>query len=234
MPCINHGQNCDGKECINPNIDNGMMTKVWGPAGWLFLHCVAAGYPYVINPDKPEHLEKQNDYYRFFYYLGKVFPCKYCRNSYQDFITDLSPINHLGSRKKLCKWLYDIHNKVNDKLGVPACEIPSFEDVEKNYEQFRAKCTPTTENEKTANKAKGCVIPANGKPSRSVIKVVEFKPSDSASSPTNPNSQEFPKSNDYIVINKTSLAIGISVFFIILLLCIIYFVNKHYKYTKKL
>ena len=215
MPCVNHGNTCNGNECKNPNVDNGMMTKVWGPAGWLFLHCVAAGYPYVIDPSNPEHLEKQNDYYRFFYYLGKVFPCKYCRNSYQKFITDLSPVSHMGSRKEISKWLYDIHNKVNDKLGVPACEIPSFEEVERIYEQFRAKCTPTTEKEKNDNKGKGCIIPANGKPSRSVIKVVEFKPNETMS-PTNPLKQEFPKSTDYFVIHKSTMFI---IVLILLLIC---------------
>ena len=57
MPCTTHGNNCDGG-CKDPNADNGMMTKVWGPPGWLFLHCVTFGYPYVIIPSKKEHQEK--------------------------------------------------------------------------------------------------------------------------------------------------------------------------------
>ena len=215
MPCTNHGEKCDGNECRNPNIDNGMMTKVWGPAGWLFLHCVAAGYPYVIDPDKPEHIEKQNDYYRFFYYLGKVLPCKYCRNSYDKFFTDLSPVNHLGSRKELFKWLYDVHNKVNDKLGVPDCERPTLGEVESNYEQFRAKCTPLTDKQRADIKGKGCITPANGRPSRSVIKVVEFKP-DETSNPTNPNPLNFPKADDYIIISKKTLW-GVMVMLIIII-----------------
>ncbi len=229
MPCVKHGNTCNGKECINPHLDNGMMTKVWGPAGWLFLHCVAAGYPYVIDPDNAEHLEKQNDYYRFFYYLGKVFPCKYCRNSYQQFITELSPINHMGSRKEISKWLYDIHNKVNDKLGVPACDIPSFEEVEMNYEQFRAKCTPTTDKEKSDNKGKGCIIPANGKPSRSVIKVVEFKPNKTIN-PTNPNPQEFPKSSDYFVIHKTTMFVIILALLLVCCCIAYYLINRKFKH----
>ena len=73
MPCTNHGEKCDGSECANKNLDNGLMTRIWGPSGWLFLHCISFGFPYKIDPTKPEHLEKQNDYYRFFYYLGN-FP----------------------------------------------------------------------------------------------------------------------------------------------------------------
>ena len=56
--CDKHGQYCD-RSCTNPNVDNGMMTKVWGPAGWLFIHSVAYGYPYAINPDNPDHLTKK-------------------------------------------------------------------------------------------------------------------------------------------------------------------------------
>ena len=87
MPCTNHGVKCDGEECANKNVDNGLMTRIWGPSGWLFLHCISFGYPYKIDPTNPEHIEKQNDYYRFFYYLGKVMPCKYCRISYMIFYT---------------------------------------------------------------------------------------------------------------------------------------------------
>jgi hypothetical protein len=113
MPCNNHGPKCNGAECLNKNIDNGLMTRLWGPSGWLFLHCVTFGYPFKIDPNNPEHLEKQNDYYRFFYYLGKVLPCKYCRNSYMDFFAKNSPMSKLGTRKDLSKWLYDVHNLVS-------------------------------------------------------------------------------------------------------------------------
>ena len=49
MPCNIHGESCDGG-CTDPNVDNGMMTKVWGPTGWLFLHCVTFGsrfFPFI-------------------------------------------------------------------------------------------------------------------------------------------------------------------------------------------
>ena len=52
MPCENHGPKCNGEECINKNLDNGLMTRLWGPSGWLFLHCITFGYPYKIDPEK--------------------------------------------------------------------------------------------------------------------------------------------------------------------------------------
>ena len=218
MPCEKHGQKCNGQECANKNLDNGLMTRLWGPSGWLFLHCVTFGYPYKIDPTNPEHLEKQNDYYRFFYYLGKVLPCKYCRNSYDEFFMKNSLLPHLGSRKELAKWLYNVHNMVNDKLGVPTCQQPSFEEIEERYESFRAACKPITEKEKTDKAGKGCIAPATGKPKRSVIKVVEYE-----SSPTKTNAlQEFPKSDDYIVINKTTVWIILLLFLLICLSLFIY------------
>lgn len=59
MKCKVHGENCNG-ECVDPNIDNGMMTKIWGPPGWLFLHCITFGYPYVINMNKKEHVVRMH------------------------------------------------------------------------------------------------------------------------------------------------------------------------------
>jgi hypothetical protein len=200
MPCENHGSKCNGQECANKNVDNGLMTRLWGPSGWLFLHCITFGYPYKIDPTNPEHLAKQNDYYRFFYYLGKVLPCKYCRNSYDEFFAKNSPMRHLGSREDLSKWLFDVHNMVNDKLGVPACERPSFDEIKERYESFRAACKPLTEKERNDKAGKGCIAPASGKPKRSVIKVVEYD--QTAPKPT--ALQEYPKSDDYIVLSKTT------------------------------
>lgn len=228
MPCTNHGPKCNGAECANKNLDNGLMTRLWGPSGWMFLHCITFGYPYKIDPTNAEHLEKQNDYYRFFYYLGKVLPCKYCRDSYMDFFLKLSPMSHLGTRKEFTKWLYDIHNMVNDKLGVPKCETPSFEEIEERYQSFRAACKPITESQRANNASKGCIAPADGKPKRSVIKVVEYEktPESTKSSSAN-NSQAFPKSDDYFILNKNTTYI--TLFFVIIIILFIFYKKNNKK-----
>ena len=65
----------------DPNSKNGLMTKVWGPAGWLFLHCVTFGYP--ENPDTYDQEygfppgTTRNRYRRFFIEVGNVLPCRY-------------------------------------------------------------------------------------------------------------------------------------------------------------
>jgi len=224
MPCTNHGKTCDGNECANTNVDNGLMTRIWGPSGWLFLHCISFGFPYKIDPTNPEHIEKQNDYYRFFYYLGKVMPCKYCRNSYMDFFTKLSPMSKLGSRKEFTKWLYDIHNMVNEKLGVPECEKPTFEEIEEKYQSFRASCSPITEKQRSVNSVKGCVVPQDGISKRSVIKVVEYEKVPETTKPSDNKTmlQEFPKSDDYFILNKKKTLVIIIVFMVIWILLTIF------------
>ena len=147
------------------NADNGMMTKVWGPAGWMFLHSVAFGYPQEIDGKDPEHVMKRQSYKLFFESIGHVLPCKYCRESYQQYARDMPIDNFLDTRRGLCRWLYAIHNMVNEKLDVPKGEIPTFEAVEKFYEKLRAKCTRTV-------KAKGCTDPVDGRPKRCRIDVI--------------------------------------------------------------
>jgi len=131
-----------------------------------------------------------------------------------EYFANNSPMKHLNSRKDFTKWFYDVHNMVNDKLGVPQCERPTFEEIEERYQSFRASCKPITAKEREDKAGKGCVAPADGKPKRSVIKVVEYD--QVAPKPT--ALQEYPKSDDYMVIKKTNIYIGIVVILAILVL----------------
>ena len=206
MACPRHGINCDSR-CIDPNVDNGMMTKVWGPAGWLFLHCVAFGYPYAINENNPDHHSKKKDYHQFFYYLGRVLPCKYCRESYMEFFNTLNLEGNLNTRDQLTRWLYDMHNKVNHKLGTPECNIPKYEDVQKKYEKYRAKCKKTTEVEREINKSKGCVAPADGTAKRCVVKVINFNKGDITRRDNAGvlDYSDVPEQDEYIIMHKHTI-----------------------------
>lgn len=234
MPCSRHGSNCD-ERCIDPNVDNGMMTKVWGPAGWLFLHSVAFGYPYSINSSNPDHATKKNDYLNFFYYLGKVLPCKYCRDSYMEFFKDLNLENNLDSRDQLCRWLYDMHNKVNNKLGVPECQIPSYNEVKDRYEKFRAKCKKTTEKERQKNKTKGCVDPADGTAKRCVVKVINFHKGDiTRRDNANINYADVPNQDEYLVIHKNKIYLLMFVLILITSILIVMAIKISKKYKIKI
>ena len=205
------------KLSIDPNVDNGMMTKIWGPPGWLFLHSVTFGYPYIIDNKKLEHVIRREQTKSFFHNIGYVLPCKYCRESYIKFMKELPVEDFLNSRKDLTLWLYKMHNKVNYKLGVPECDIPSFKDIQVRYETYRAKCSKTTEAERVNNIAKGCVTPADGTTKRCYLKVIKTKKGDI----TRRNNKQVWKEEDihskYLLINKYHvLIIGIIILFLFL------------------
>jgi hypothetical protein len=157
-----------------------MDTKVWGPAGWVFLHTITFNYPQRIDLKNREHAERKKYTRELFLNLQYTLPCKYCRASLKKFYKEL-PLTAtvLGSRERLTYWFYEIHNKVNEKLRRQELEAvqkhydmleglvesggmtwhqarndlehfvvrtmitgpdPSFEEVCKKYESFRAGC----------------------------------------------------------------------------------------------
>ena len=65
---------------IQDNSNNGLVTDIWGPAMWRAMHSVTFGYP--KNPTD----EQKQEYKQFFISFGKVMPCRYCRDSYNNFI----------------------------------------------------------------------------------------------------------------------------------------------------
>ena len=143
-----------------------MDTRFWGPDGWKLLHSIVENYP-----DYPSINEKKI-YSIFFNSIKHVLPCIYCRRSLNDYMNELPIEKYINSKINLCYWLYLIHNKVNDKLGVPPCDIPSFSQVEKKYESYRAACKQTTDQDRSNSLIKGCTIPQTGIKKKCKILVV--------------------------------------------------------------
>jgi hypothetical protein len=139
---------------MNNNINNkklddaSMLTSIWGPPAWQFLHCISFTYP--NNPTNEEKLQFKH----FFESVQYTLPCSYCRKSYSQFIITEPTIlvNALDNRKTLTQWLYNIHNRINQKLGVDYGI--TYDDVVQKYESFRATCDPLKE---------GCIMPINDK-----------------------------------------------------------------------
>lgn len=136
----------------NPNSGNGMITKIWGPGLWIGMHSISFGYP--MEPTNEQKLA----YKQYFQLVADVLPCRYCRESYKEFISTGDTVLDdaaLENRESLSRWLYRIHERVNKKLGVDY--HVSYEDVARRFESYRAKCDKNTTNEK----AQGCVVPSN-------------------------------------------------------------------------
>ena len=139
-----------------------MQTNAWGPSGWNFLFCIAANYPVKIIPGNKEHLKIKKHYIQFFKMIKDISPCRYCRQSYKQFISELRIEPYTGTRRKMLYWLYLIKDKVNKKLLEQEAKSdytgkfrtkksPPFEQVCKRYEKFRAHCSDKT---KTCRKPK--------------------------------------------------------------------------------
>ena len=134
----------------NPDSNNGLITKIWGPPSWETFFSILFGYP--IDPTA----EHKKDYMEFLTLFGKVLPCIFCRKSYQEFTAKDGdcPLTMatMKSRETLTRWGHCLNNRVNTKLGVDYGV--TYEEVCYKYESYRAKCTKTD---------KGCVMPLNMK-----------------------------------------------------------------------
>lgn len=78
-----------------------MNVWLWGPPMWTLLQTAASlsdtyGTPYepLVRP------------------LNQLLPCRYCRESYQQFYKDAG----VPKRKEALVWIYQLHKRVNRKL----------------------------------------------------------------------------------------------------------------------
>ncbi len=154
----------------NYNSGDGMLTTVWGPSMWHYLHTMSFNYP--IEPS----LYHKKKYREFIFNLPHTLPCKYCRINLKKNLKH-HPLKacHLKNRDAFSRWVYELHEFVNKMLkkksGLTYC------DVRERYEHFRARCsTKKNYNKlfkfKKTRKEKGCTEPLYGKKARCIIKII--------------------------------------------------------------
>jgi len=100
-----------------------MDTKFWGPSGWKLLHTIAFS-----------ELKDKATIKEFFELIPFVLPCKFCRASLTEYM-EKDPVD-VSSGNALARWLWRIHNNVNDKLrgqGLLKTKNPSFDTVANMY-----------------------------------------------------------------------------------------------------
>ena len=59
------------------NSGDGMLTSVWGPSLWHYLHVMSFNYP--VEPTK----QQKQKYKQLLLNLQYTLPCKYCRINYK-------------------------------------------------------------------------------------------------------------------------------------------------------
>jgi hypothetical protein len=159
--------------------NDGMLTTVWGPSQWHFLHTMSFNYP--IHPT-----EKQKKAYRNYMLLLKdVLPCGKCRtNLKENYIKLPLRMSNMRNRETFSKYVYDLHELVNDMLGKTSGL--TYDQVRERYEHFRSRCTKTkrellkkrkTMKQKTTKRKneKGCTEPLVGEKSKCILKIVPEK-----------------------------------------------------------
>ena len=130
------------------NSNNGMLTTVWGPPLWHFLHLMSFNYP--VKPTK----KQKSDYKRFICDLRNVLPCKTCRDNFVKHL-EKNPIDDaMKNRNTFSRYIYCMHEKINKYLGKESGL--TYKVVKERYEHFRSRCAKKTM--KTKNKKEGCSV----------------------------------------------------------------------------
>lgn len=153
---------------------DGMVTKIWGPPLWHFLHTMSFNYPV-----KPTPVEKKQ-YKEFIISLKNILPCKHCRiNLEKNFKTFPLKDCNMKNRGTFSYYIYCLHERINKLLGKKS--NLSYNQVRERYEHFRARCTEKDPkifkfNKKNTRKAKkkeeGCTDPMYGVKSKCLLNIV--------------------------------------------------------------
>ena len=142
---------------------DGMLTTIWGPGLWHYLHTMSFNYP--TNPTK----DNKKYYREFILNLAYVLPCKHCRiNLIKNFKKLPLLKKHMETRETFSRYIYLLHEHINDMLGKKS--NLTFAEIRERYEHFRARCT-----KKHIKKEKGCTESLYGEKSKCIIKIVPTK-----------------------------------------------------------
>ena len=156
------------------NSNDGMLTTVWGPGTWHFLHTMSFNYP--AHPTQ----EDKEKYRNFILSLQDVLPCGKCRKNLKKNFNKLPlKMKHMENRATFSKYIYELHEVVNKMLHKKS--HLTYEEVRERYEHFRSRCAKSLKEMKkrmsqTRKRSKpgekGCTEPLYGEKSKCLLKIV--------------------------------------------------------------
>ena len=187
------------KKCIFNKSDfessDGMLTYVWGPSLWHFLHTMSFNYP--VKPT----CDDKKEYMSFIKSLRYILPCRYCRENLVRNLKETGfSIKDMRSRDSFSRFVYRLHNHINKMLGKK--NSIKYDEVRERYENFRSRCSQSKtvpkfpikkvvlsknnkkclgKNNNSNNmpignnknvKEKGCTNPITGVKSKCIIRIV--------------------------------------------------------------
>ena len=150
------------------NSNDGMLTAVWGPGMWHYLHTMSFNYP-----ARPTCDDKRK-YREFMLSLQYVLPCGKCLKNLTTNFQRL-PLKwcNMKSRETFSKYVYDLHEIVNKMLNKSSGLTYAM--VRERYEHFRARCAISIAKPDTQPiipSEKGCTEPLYGEKSKCILKIV--------------------------------------------------------------
>ena len=105
--------------------------KVWGPKFWFFLHTISLTYP-----NYPNTITKKK-YYEFIQNLPLFLPIEEIATNFSKLLDQFPIQPYLDNKESFIKWVWFIHNKINEKLEKPIISLNDF--YIKYYENYKTK-----------------------------------------------------------------------------------------------
>jgi hypothetical protein len=117
---------------------------IWGPKYWFFLHTIAMCYP-----NHPNAVTKKK-YYEFIQNIPMFIPVENMANDFSKLLDEYPITPYLDDRESFIRWVWFIHNKINEKLEKPKITLNDF--YVKYYEEYKTTDVKMKEYYKTREK----------------------------------------------------------------------------------
>lgn len=105
-------------------------TLEWGPIFWFCLHSIAAAYS--VAPTE----EKRQSIAIYMEGLSRNLPCPVCAYHLSEYLKEHPIYPHTDSREHLERFMYDLHESVNERLG--KAKLHTFEEVQEAFSGNKA------------------------------------------------------------------------------------------------
>jgi len=105
-----------------------MSKAVWGPATWSMLHCL------VLKIDDSQNIESVNHLEPLKQLINSIcvnLPCPYCADHARDLIKN-SNFLQINNILTLRNFIFQMHNKVNERLKKPIMDYSTHLEKYKN------------------------------------------------------------------------------------------------------
>jgi len=124
--------------------------KVWGPHMWFFINTIAMTYP-----NRPNAITKKK-YYDFMQNLPMFIPIEQMSGEFSKLLDEYPIQPYLDTKESFIRWVWFIHNKINEKLEKPQITLNDF--YKQYYEEYKPKNVKLAEYYKMRSKIIYAVI----------------------------------------------------------------------------